>query len=129
MNTELKALRRQAEWLQDQGQHEAAIAAYRRLLSRWPTLPDDWFNLAWLLRRLGRADDALLAYGQALAHGIGGAEEVHLERAIVYSELLRRDADAEAELNPRIRGRRASAPRSFGPEDQCRSWTILGGSL
>lgn len=98
MNTELKALRRQAEWLQDQGQHDAAIAAYRRLLARWPALPDDWFNLAWLLRRLGRAEDALKAYGQALAHGIGGAEEVHLERAIVYSELLRRDAEAEAEL-------------------------------
>jgi Tfp pilus assembly protein PilF len=77
--------------------HEAE-AVYQRLLARWPDLPDTWFNLAVLQRKAGRFDAALASYQQALDRGVSQPEEVHLNRGVIYSDYLRRDADAAAEL-------------------------------
>ncbi|MCW5725774.1 MAG: sulfotransferase [Maricaulaceae bacterium] len=94
---------REAAFLRAQGRMAEAIDATRRLLARRPDLPDYWFDLGWMLRRAGDAGGALDAYGEALARGAGGPEEIHLNRAAILSDDLRRDAEAEAELQAALR--------------------------
>lgn len=98
MNAELQQLGRAAVQLERAGRIEEAAAAYQQLLARWPALPDTWFNLAVLQRRLRRFDDALESYRQALAFGVSQPEEAHLNRGVIYADYLRRDADAASEL-------------------------------
>ena len=92
------ALIEQAARLERAGRLEEAAATYRQLLALSPGLPDCWYNLGLLERRLGRFDAALESYAQALGRGVSRPEEVHLNRAVVYSACLRREAAAEAEL-------------------------------
>ncbi|MDX2234390.1 MAG: sulfotransferase [Hyphomonadaceae bacterium] len=80
------------------GDYSRAAAAYEAILSRWPALPDCWYNLGWVQRRLGRPHEALRSYEQALAHGVAGPEEVRLNRAVIYVDDLHRYAEGEAEL-------------------------------
>lgn len=94
----LLALVAQAEALERAGQLPAAVAAYRALLRQRPQLPNSWYNLARLQRRLGQYEDALWSYAQALAHGVGQPEEVHLNRGVIYADDLRQPGAAEAEL-------------------------------
>jgi tetratricopeptide (TPR) repeat protein len=84
--------------LERAGRFAEAEAAYQRVLARWPDLPDTWYNLALLQRRLGRYDAALASYQQALDRGVSEPEEVHLNRGVIYSDYLRQDAAAEREL-------------------------------
>jgi tetratricopeptide (TPR) repeat protein len=81
------------------GRVPEAIAAYEAVLARWPALADIWYNLAVLRRRLRQFEPALAAYGEALARGVVRPEEVHLNRAVIYADFLRRDVDAERELH------------------------------
>jgi hypothetical protein len=81
------------------GELTAAIAAYRRLLARWPQSPDSWYNLALLLRNAGDMAAALASYQQALERGISRPEEVHLNRGVIYSDWLQDPAAAERELD------------------------------
>lgn len=81
------------------GRRREAIAAYERLLGGQPDLADCWYNLGYLLKAEGRFDDALQAYERALACGISGPEEVHLNRSVIYADHLRKDGLAIAELN------------------------------
>ncbi|MBV8402624.1 MAG: sulfotransferase [Gammaproteobacteria bacterium] len=99
----LEALVREADSLRLAGRDSEAEAAYLRLLSRWPALPDSWFNLGVVQRRIGRFEAALDSYQQALTRGIRRPEEVHLNRAFVYSECLRQDEAAARELNEALR--------------------------
>lgn len=80
------------------GRFDEAEAAYARLLARWPDLPECWFNLAVLQRRGRRYEAALASYRQALDRGVSQPEEAHLNRGVIYSDCLRLDAEAEAEL-------------------------------
>ena len=124
----LQDLLRQAGALRQAGRFAEAETAYRQVLAVAPQLADSWFNLAWLQRRLGRPQDALVSYQRAIDAGVRGPEEARLNRAVIYAEDLRRDAAAERELaealrlNPRYtpallnlanleedRGRRAAA--------------------
>ncbi|MGB8327774.1 MAG: sulfotransferase [Steroidobacteraceae bacterium] len=89
---------RDALQLDQAGQVIEATAAYERLLAQWPALPDCWYNLGILQRKLLRFDAALASYGQALAFGVQRPEEVHLNRAVIYTDYLHREADAEREL-------------------------------
>lgn len=101
-------LRQRATRLLREGRGDEAIDAHRALLAVRPELPDAWFNLGYLLRVALRFDEALDAYGAALAHGVRGPEEVHVNRAAILSEHLARADAAEAELgealarNPRF---------------------------
>ena len=72
-----------------------AIAAYRRLLARWPDKADSWYNLALLERHAGEFEAALASYQQALDRGVADPEEVHLNRGVIYADHLRRDDAAE----------------------------------
>ncbi len=80
------------------GRSAQALAAYERLLQATSGLPDDWYNLAWLQRQARQFEPALAAYDRALALGVDGPEEVHLNRAVILAEDLRRESDAIAEL-------------------------------
>lgn len=98
MSDQIRALVRRAETLWGRDRRPEAIAAYRQLLDIDPELPDCWYNLGYLLKTEGKFDAALEAYARALAYGVTGPEEVHLNRAVIYSDHLRRDAEAEREL-------------------------------
>jgi hypothetical protein len=92
------ALIGKATRLEHAGRLEEAAATYRELLALQPELPDCWYNLGILERRLGRFDAALESYAKALARGISRPEEVHLNRAVIFADCLRREASAEREL-------------------------------
>src|SRR6185369_12219718 len=57
-----------------------------------------WFNLAYLERRAGRFGAAIRSYGQALARGVRQPEEVHVNRAVIFSDCLARPELARQEL-------------------------------
>ncbi len=91
-------LRRQAEALLGAGRADEAIAAYRALLGTPTDRADDWYNLAWLERSTRAFPAALDSYARALALGVANPEAVRVNRAVILSEHLGRDAEAEAEL-------------------------------
>lgn len=98
MTSETDRLLVQATRLLQAGRVPEAIAAHRQLLALKPELADSWYNLGYLLQLAGEHEPALQAYGQALQHGIAGAEEVHLNRATLLADQLARPKEAEQEL-------------------------------
>ena len=80
---------RDASALRREGRFAEAEAAYRRLLALTPNLPDSWFNLAWLQRRIGKPDHALASYARAIERGVSAPEEARLNLAGLYTEDLR----------------------------------------
>ncbi|MES2683847.1 MAG: sulfotransferase [Pseudomonadota bacterium] len=99
-----------ADALLGQGRPVDAIPLYRLALKAVPNEADGWFNLAYALRLEGIFGEALQAYAQALAHGVGKAWQVHLNRAVIFSDHLRRDEEAEAELQQALRLKPDYAP-------------------
>ncbi|MFN4115044.1 MAG: sulfotransferase [Inhella sp.] len=99
----VEALMAQAVALQRQGRAAGAIEAWRALLAQRPDHADAWYELGYLLRSQGEFDAALQAYERALALGVRDAHEVHLNRAVIYTDHLRRDADAERELQAALK--------------------------
>jgi tetratricopeptide (TPR) repeat protein len=89
---------RSAAMLESAGRLAEAEAVYQRVLATWPDLPNTWYNLALLQRRIGRYDAALASYQQALNRGVTEPEQVHLNRGVIYSDCLRQDDAAEREL-------------------------------
>lgn len=69
-------------------------------------MADIWYNLGYALRLDRQFAQSLDAYAQALVHGVTGPEEVHLNRAAIFSEQLdafdeaREELDAALQLNP-----------------------------
>lgn len=98
MTENAEDLLRRAQAFLRAGRRREAIAVYRRLLSLRPDLADSWYNLGLLLKADGRYEAALDAYGRALKCGVARPEEVHLNRAVIYADHLRRDDAAETEL-------------------------------
>ena len=98
MNESSEERLQQAGILHRQGRRMEAIAIFRQVLAEHPEASEGWYELGYLLKAEGQFEQALLAYGKALALGISRPEEVHLNRAVIYSDHLRRDADAEREL-------------------------------
>src|ERR1700722_18551900 len=92
------AMMREAAQLHRQNRVPEAIAAYRRVLARWPGQADAWFNLAVLQRQEHRFEEALESYQRALDAGVSRPEEAHLNRSVIYTDYLRRYAEAEHEL-------------------------------
>ena len=151
------ALAGEAARLERAGRLEEAASVYQRLLARSPDLPDCWYNLGLLQRRLRRFHEALASYAQALARGTRAPEELHLNRAVIFADCLRQEAAAEGELraalalNPHYLpalqnlgnlcedlGRRAEAralyerilelaPRAFEALARCAQLAAIGG--
>jgi predicted TPR repeat methyltransferase len=63
------ALLHRANALLELGRHVQALAAFERLLGIEPTFAAGWSSCGDILRELGRRDEAMHAYRQALAHG------------------------------------------------------------
>ncbi len=95
-----------ADALLGQGRRAEAAAAYRDALTHQPGRAEGWFNLAYALRHDGHFTEALDAYGRALDCGIDRAEQVHLNRAVILSDHLARQDEAESELHAAL----ATAP-------------------
>lgn len=93
------ALFTEATQLERAGRFAEAADCYGRLLATWPDFPLAWYNLGHVQRMQGRYDDALRAYAEALRRGIERPEEVHLNRAVIYADHLRREEDAQRELH------------------------------
>jgi len=91
-------LMQQAAALHSQGRRLEAIALFRQVLAALPESSEGWYELGYLLKAESQYVEALDAYGQALAKGVTRPEEVHLNRAVIYSDHLRRDEDAQREL-------------------------------
>jgi tetratricopeptide (TPR) repeat protein len=89
---------REALRLDRQGRMADAIAAYQSVLVRWPNLPDCWYQLAVLQCRGGYFSAALASYQQALDRGVKKAEEVHLNRGVIFADHLRRPEEAQRAL-------------------------------
>lgn len=106
----LQALIDAARAHDDAGRLAEAAAAYRQLLALAPALPNSWYNLARLERRLGRPTAALEAYQKALDLGVEGPEEVRLNRGVIYADDLRRPEAAERELAEALRHNPAYLP-------------------
>ena len=87
-----------ASLLRRAGRIDEAIAAYERLLAVNTDLPDSWYNLGWLQRQARQFEGALASYQQALDRNVAGAEEVYLNRAVIYSDHLHRPQDAVRQL-------------------------------
>lgn len=100
---ELARRRREAATAMRAGIGEEAIAAHRLLLELDPAQPDAWFNLAYLLRHLGRPEEALDAYAAALDHGVARPEEARLNRAAILSDHLLDPDAAMTELELALR--------------------------
>lgn len=92
------ALLQLASQLRRAGRVNEAIDAYQRLLRLRPGLPDSWYNLGWLQRQARQYDAALASYQQALDRQVQQPEEVHLNRAVIYSDHLARPDAAGHEL-------------------------------
>jgi tetratricopeptide (TPR) repeat protein len=98
VSAQADALLGQAAMLHRQGRRLEAIELFRQVLAMRPEAVEGWYELGYLLKAEGQYQAALDAYGEALARGVRRAEEVHLNRAVIYSDHLRRDDDAEREL-------------------------------
>lgn len=110
MNEPVASLVQQAAALLRQGHRARALETYRRVLAVQPELAECWYNLGYLLKAEGQHEAALAAYAEALARGIRNPEEVHLNRAVIYSDHLRRDDDALRELQRALACRPGHAP-------------------
>ncbi|MBP7370315.1 MAG: tetratricopeptide repeat protein, partial [Arenimonas sp.] len=98
MSNFIQPLQQQASLLMQQGRVKEAIIAHQNLLKHQPNNVTTLFNLGYLLKTDSQFQASLDAYAKALALGISQPEEVHLNRAVIFSDHLRRDADAEREL-------------------------------
>lgn len=98
LSAHTQTLLRTAAELFRSGPVPAAITAYEALLAEEAALPDSWFNLAMLYRRARRFDEALVAYRHALDLNISAAEEVYLQRGIIFADDLEDPEQAEREL-------------------------------
>lgn len=88
----------QARDLQRKGMRAEAIDCFRRVLAADEGAAERWYEFGYLLKADGRPAEAFDAYGRALVLGVSRPEEAHLNRAVILSDHLRRDDDAEAEL-------------------------------
>lgn len=74
-----------------------ALDAYTQVLAEAPTALL-WDEYAYALNEAGRHDAAVAAWAEAKRLGHPRPHEVELNRAVVFADRLRRDADAEAAL-------------------------------
>jgi len=95
----IRQLRAQAEAFSKAGRLGDSIRAYQHLLQAAPRRADDWYNYAVALRRANLDTEALKAYDQALALNIEGAEDVHVNKAVILLEAFRNSQACETELN------------------------------
>jgi len=80
------------------GRWGEAESAFRSILASRPDHADAWFNLGYVLRRMGHFEQALESYATALRCRIRQPEVAHLNRAAILADHLHRDDEAASEL-------------------------------
>jgi tetratricopeptide (TPR) repeat protein len=68
-----------------QGNEEAGMVSIREFIEKYPSVWNGWFILGWSLRRLGRWQDGIAAFGKALELGASGSD-IRNELAICLME-------------------------------------------
>jgi tetratricopeptide (TPR) repeat protein len=101
---------RRASAARAQGEWAAARRVYEGVLAQAPNLPNTWFNLGIVCRHMGDPRAALAAYAQALRLGVEGAEEAHLNRAVIFADDLLDAQSARLELESALRVRPTFLP-------------------
>jgi tetratricopeptide (TPR) repeat protein len=96
-------LLQRAAKLHGEGRRGEAIEIFQQVLATQPQSSEGWYELGYLFKAEGRYSEALDAYGEALGRGVNRPEEVHLNRAVIYSDHLRRDDEAERELQAALK--------------------------
>jgi tetratricopeptide (TPR) repeat protein len=109
----IRQLLEQASQLREAGRYAEAEAAYESVLALDANQPTCWYNLGFVQRQQGRFEEALASYEEALKRGVNDPEEVHLNRAVIYADHLRREDKAERELNAALARNRRYAPALF----------------
>ncbi len=126
--TDVSGLRREAEQLLRQGQVEAAIQAYRRLLRLMPDSALDWYNLGYLQRVSRKFVEAVSSYRIAIAKGIDRPEEVRLNIAVILSEHLNDVTAAKTELQAALAGNSSFIPGLLNLGNLCEDIGDAGGA-
>ncbi len=85
-----------ARFLDAAGRTRDASDEYQRLVARQPDNAVAHFNLALLLKKQQRNDEAMRAYEAALRHDIDQPEEVYSNMGVLFSEM--QDAGKAAEM-------------------------------
>lgn len=75
-----------------------AVEAVAALATAESHVADNWFNLAFVQRIHGMFEPALQSYDRAIRLGIRGAQDVHLNRSVIFSEFLDDPESAQSEL-------------------------------
>ncbi|MCA1750031.1 MAG: tetratricopeptide repeat protein, partial [Sphingomonadales bacterium] len=109
MTDALQSLADRAARHMSAGRFAEAATDFAAVLAREPDHPDIWYNLGYAQRRARQYEEALAAYRQALDRGVGGPEEVHLNRAVILAHDLGRSDEAMGELAAALK----LAPRYF----------------
>ena len=89
---------------------EEVLSSCRQLIDSGRASPVLHFNYGWFAKQAGKPQLALDQYARALAAGIAQPEEVHLNRANIFSDLLLDSGSALVELETAIRLNAAYLP-------------------
>jgi tetratricopeptide (TPR) repeat protein len=95
----LDALDELSRFCLQHGRIEPVLAAWDRFFKLHDNSAAGHFNFAWYIGRFGRVNLALAHYERALALGIQRPEEVHLNMARLYSDMLHQDDQAKRQLD------------------------------
>jgi tetratricopeptide (TPR) repeat protein len=87
----------------DAGSWREALGLYQEFLRSYPNHAEAHYELAWLLRNIDEPVAALSHYQRALDLSIARPEEVHLNRAVIFSEELHDYQRAGQELAQALR--------------------------
>lgn len=94
-----RAMLAEARGLHRDGHRGRAAELFDQALAGATGEAEAWYEYGYLLKAEGRYADAQQAFANALANGIERAHEVHLNRALLYADHLRRDDAAQTELD------------------------------
>jgi len=100
--SQARELMGQASALHRQGRVAPSIPLFAQALALDPRHAEGWNELGHALQSEGRYAEAVDAFGSALEQRVERAHEVHLQRAVLYADHLRRDDAAQAELQAAI---------------------------
>ena len=95
----LDALDELSRFCLQHGRVEPVLAAWDRFFKLHDNSAAGHFNFAWYIGRFGRVNLSLAHYERALALGIERPEEVHLNMARLYSDMLQQDEQARRQLD------------------------------
>jgi hypothetical protein len=87
------------------GRRDAARRLIEQALAQAPHFGEAWRALATVHAEEGRYDEAIAALDLALARGASRPHELHLQRAVLFADHLRRDDDAQAALEAALRAK------------------------